>query len=271
MNSLFSLQQKNMIHYKTTSDIETMRKSCKLAAEVLTYIGPHVKVGVSCLELDRLCHDFILKYNAYPSPLNYRGFPKSICTSVNEVVCHGIPGDYVLKDGDIINLDITTYLEQYHGDTSKTFCVGKCSRAARDLVDAAQEALWIGIRNVKPGAHIGDIGEAIQRFVEPKGYSIVREYCGHGIGKAFHEDPHVPHYGKKGTGPLIKPGMVFTVEPMINLGGADVELLEDDWTVVTKDNKLSAQFEHTIAVFEDKVEVLTLESTSDIDPIVWKK
>jgi len=260
-----------MIHYKSHSEIETMKKSCKLAAQVLTYIAPYVQVGVSCLELNDLCHEFIIKHHAVPSPLNYKGYPKSICTSVNDVVCHGIPTEYRLKDGDIVNLDITTYFEGFHGDTSKTFCVGKCSRAVRDLVNATDEALWLGISTVRPGAHIGDIGEAIQKFVEPKGYSIVREYCGHGIGKTFHEDPHVPHYGKRGSGPQIKAGMVFTIEPMINLGKKEVDLLEDDWTVITRDGKFSAQFEHTVAVFEDRVEVLTLEESDSHSPIVWKK
>lgn len=260
-----------MIQYKTIEEIETMKKSCRLAAEVLTFISPFVKPGTSCLELNNLCHEFIIKNKAIPSPLNYKGFPKSICTSVNEVVCHGIPTDYKLKDGDIINLDITTYFENYHGDTSKTFLVGKCSRSARHLVETTLEALWIGLRTVRPGAYTGDIGAAVQKFVEANGYSIVREYCGHGIGKTFHEDPHVPHYGRKGTGSVLKPGMVFTIEPMINLGKKEVDLLEDNWTVVTHDGKLSAQFEHTIAVFEDKVEVLTLEASDKNDPIVWKK
>jgi len=260
-----------MIHYKTPQEIEQMKSSCSLAASVLTYIEPFVKEGITCNELDRLCHDFIIKNKAVPSPLNYKGYPKSICTSVNETVCHGIPTDYVLKSGDIINLDITTFFEGYHGDTSKTFLVGKTSRAARDLVQATYDSLWVGIKTVKPGGYIGDIGFAIQSFIEPKGYSIVKEYCGHGIGKNFHEDPQVTHYGRKGSGAAIKPGMVFTIEPMINLGTADVELLEDDWTVVTRDNKISAQFEHTIAVYEDRVEVLTLEKSAAENPIVWKK
>jgi methionyl aminopeptidase len=260
-----------MIQYKSANDIEIMKKSCTLAADVLSYIAPYVKAGINCLELNQICHDYIVKHNAYPSPLNYKGFPKSICTSVNDVVCHGIPTEYKLKEGDIINLDITTYLDSYHGDTSKTFLIGKCSRSARELVQTTYDSLWLGIQQVKPGAHIGDIGEAIQKFVEGKGFSIVREYCGHGIGKTFHEDPHVPHYGRKGSGALIKPGMVFTIEPMVNQGEMDVELLDDDWTVVTKDGKLSAQFEHTIAVLEDRVEVLTLEKDSGIDPIVWRK
>lgn len=259
-----------MIRYKTPEDVETMKKSCRLAGAVLDFISPHVKAGVSTNELNKLCHDYIVQNGATPSPLNYKGFPKSICTSINEVVCHGIPDNTVLKDGDIINLDITTYLDGFHGDTSKTFLVGKTSRAARDLVAAAEEALWLGIYAVKPGGHIGDIGEAIQKFVEGKGYSVVRDFCGHGIGRNFHEDPAVVHYGRKGTGTIIKPGMVFTIEPMVNAGKWEVEVLGDDWTVVTVDGKLSAQFEQTLAIYEDRVEVLTLSPSSERDPIVWK-
>ncbi len=235
-----------------------MRKTCALAAEVLDFIEEFVVMDANLLDLDQKCHDFILSNGATPSPLNYKGYPKSICTSVNQVVCHGIPKDYKLKDGDIVNLDITTYLEGYHGDTSKTFLVGKTSRAARDLVQATEEALWEGIRACRIGGFIGDIGEAIQTYVENRGYSVVREYCGHGIGKNFHEDPHVVHFGKKGTGAKIRPGMVFTIEPMINQGSADIVLLDDDWTVETRDKKLSAQFEHTLAILEDGVEVMTL-------------
>ncbi|MBS1983463.1 MAG: type I methionyl aminopeptidase [Bdellovibrionales bacterium] len=261
-----------MIHYKTPQDVEVMKKSCRLAGSVLTFIEPYVKAGITTLELDKLCHDYIVENGAKPSPLNYKGYPKSICTSVNNVVCHGIPDNTVLKEGDIVNLDITTYLDGYHGDTSKTFTIGKVSRAARDLVAAAEEALWIGIYAAKPGAHTGDIGEAVQKFVEGKGFSVVRDYCGHGIGKNFHEDPPIVHFGRKGTGALIKPGMVFTVEPMVNLGTWEVDFKNDDgWTVVTKDRKLSAQFEHTIAIFEDRVEVLTLPPNSDRNPITWKK
>lgn len=256
---------------KTADDIKVMRESCQLAASLLVYIEPLIKEGISCLEINQLCHDYMIKHGATPSTLGYNGYTKSICTSVNEVVCHGIPNDYRLRTGDIINVDVTTFFKGFHGDTSKTFFVGKPSRAARELVDVTNEALWVGMRAVRPGGHIGDIGAAIQAFVEPKGYSIVREYCGHGIGRGFHEDPHVPHYGKKGSGTLIRPGMVFTIEPMINQGAADIELLEDNWTVVTKDNKLSAQFEHTVAVFEDRVEVLTLPADSKETNIVWSR
>jgi methionyl aminopeptidase len=254
-----------MVKLKSNQEIEIMKKSCRLAASVLTYIDPYVKPGISCVELNDLCHEYIVKNKAVPSPLNYKGYPKSICTSVNSVVCHGIPDSYVLKEGDIVNLDITTYLEGFHGDTSKTFCVGKTSRAARDLVQASYESLWLGIRAIKRDGYTGDIGEAIQKYIEGKGYSIVREYCGHGIGRTFHEDPAITHFGKRGTGTKLEPGMVFTIEPMVNLGSAAIELLDDDWTVVTKDKKLSAQFEHTIAIREDRVEILTLEENSN-DP-----
>lgn len=260
-----------MIVYKSPAEVEMMKASCRLAGQVLSYIRPFVKEGISTLELNDLCHAFIVKNGARPSPLNYHGFPKSICTSVNQVICHGIPGPYILKDGDIINLDITTFLDGFHGDTSKTFLVGKVSRAARELVSASEAGLWAGIHAIRPGGHIGDIGAAIQAEVEPRGFTIVREYCGHGIGRTFHEDPHVVHLGRKGTGVAIKPGMVFTVEPMVNQGSAELIHLDDHWTVETKDKKLSAQFEHTVAIFEDKVEVLTLEEDSGRDPIVWQK
>ncbi len=260
-----------MIKYKTEADIQTMKESCRLAASVLTFIEPYVQPGIRCEELDKLCHDYIVNSGAVPSPLNYKGYPKSICTSVNDVVCHGIPDSYALKDGDIINIDVTTYLKEFHGDTSKTYAVGKVSRSARDLIQTTFEAMWIGIHAIRPGGYTGDIGEAVQKFVESKGYSIVREYCGHGIGRTFHEDPAITHYGKKGTGTLIKPGMVFTVEPMVNQGARDIAVLDDDWTVVTRDKKLSAQFEHTVAIFEDRVEVLTLEKNAPENPIVWRK
>jgi methionyl aminopeptidase len=246
-----------MIVIKNEEEIAGIRKSSRLAARVLEYIAPFVKVGVETNELDRLCHEFIVENGASPSPLGYNGFPKSICTSVNQVVCHGIPSSYTLKEGDIVNVDVTTYLGGFHGDTSKTFLVGKTSRAARDLVKAAEDALFVGIEATHPGGHIGDIGEAIGKFVTGKGYSVVREYCGHGIGRKFHEDPHVVHVGRKGTGPEIRPGMVFTIEPMINQGTDEIILLDDNWTVETVDGKLSAQFEHTIAIHNDHVEILT--------------
>jgi methionyl aminopeptidase len=260
-----------MIVIKTPEDIETMKESCRLAASVLSFIEPHLKAGISTIEIDKRIHDYIVEQGARPSTLGYKGYQHSCCTSINEVVCHGIPDKRVLKDGDIINVDVTTYFKGFHGDTSKTFFVGKVSRAARELVEAAEAAMWAGIQAVKPGARLGDLGEACQSYAESRGYSVVREYCGHGIGRNFHEDPHVTHYGKKGTGPELKPGMVFTVEPMINQGTKDVLLLDDDWTVVTRDKKLSAQFEHTIAIFEDRVEVLTVPPNATFDPIVWRR
>lgn len=246
-----------MIIIKTPQDIEGIRKSCELTVATLDFIEKHVEVGITTNELDKLCHDFIVKAGAKPSPLNYKGYPKSICTSLNDVVCHGIPNHTKLKDGDIIKIDVSTFLSGYHGDSCRTFGVGKISRAARDLMKATEESLYIGIKEVKPGKHFGDIGAAIQSFIEAKGYSVVREYGGHGIGKTFHEDPHVAHVGKFGTGPEFKEGMVFTIEPMINQGKAPIVLLDDDWTVKTEDGKLSAQFEHTIAVTSDGYEILT--------------
>lgn len=252
------------IHIKTPEEIEKMRKACTLAAQVLGMIEPYVKEGVTTEELDRICHDYIVnELDAIPAPLNYHGFPKSICTSVNHVVCHGIPGNKKLKKGDIINIDITVIKEGYHGDTSKMFFVGKPSILAKRLVDTAQRCLYLGIQQVKPGARLGDIGAAIQQYAEGEGFSVVREYCGHGIGKAFHEDPQVLHFGKPGTGVELQPGMAFTIEPMINAGKRHVKLLPDRWTVVTKDHKLSAQWEHTLIVTDTGYEVLTLRPEED--------
>jgi len=262
----------SQIPIKTPEDIEQMRASCVLAADVLVMIEEHIKAGITTQEINDICHEFIASRGAIPSTLNYKGFTRSCCTSINQVVCHGIPNnDDYLADGDIVNVDVTCYLDQFHGDNSKTYLVGKCSRAARDLTTAAEEALWAGINAVKPGAKFGDIAHAVQTFVEGKGYSVVREYGGHGIGRAFHEDPHVSHFGRPGTGPEIKPGMVFTIEPMVNQGKRNVVLLEDDWTVETEDNKLSAQFEHTIAVHEDKVEILTLPTGFTGERYAWRK
>ncbi len=247
------------IPVKTPEEIEKMRVAGRLAAEVLEMIEPHVQPGVTTGELDRICHDYIVNVQkAVPAPLDYHGFPKSICTSVNHQVCHGIPGDKKLKKGDIVNIDITVIKDGYHGDTSKMFCVGKPSVLARRLCDITYEAMWRGIDVVRPGAHFGDIGEAIQTFVEANHYSVVREYCGHGIGRGFHEEPQVLHYGKRGTGPEMVPGMTFTIEPMVNAGRREVKVLGDGWTVVTRDRKLSAQWEHTILVTESGHEVLTL-------------
>jgi methionyl aminopeptidase len=242
---------------KTQADIEGIRKSSELAAKVLKFIEPHIQVGITTNEINQLCHDFIQQNGARPSPLGYKGFPKSICTSVNQVVCHGIPDEYCLREGDIIKVDVTTHLNGYHGDTCKTFGVGKISRAARDLMKATQECLRIGIEQVKPGGHFGDIGAAIQKYAQGNGYSVVKEYGGHGIGKDFHEDPHVPHVGKYGTGAEFKEGMVFTIEPMINIGKSEIVLLDDEWTVETNDGKLSAQYEHTVAVTATGAEILS--------------
>ncbi|RTZ75982.1 MAG: type I methionyl aminopeptidase [Gammaproteobacteria bacterium] len=247
------------ISIKTPEEIEKMRVAGRLAAEVLEMIEPHVQAGVTTAELDRLCHDYIVDVQkAIPAPLNYHGFPKSICTSVNHQVCHGIPSEKKLKKGDIINIDITVIKDGYHGDTSKMFCIGEPSVLARRLCDITYEAMWRGIDVVRPGAHFGDIGEAIQRYVESNHYSVVREYCGHGIGRGFHEEPQVLHYGRRGTGAEMLPGMTFTIEPMVNAGRKDVKQLGDGWTVVTRDRKLSAQWEHTILVTEEGHEVLTL-------------
>jgi methionyl aminopeptidase len=243
---------------KTPEEIEKMRVAGRLAAEVLEMIEPHVQPGVTTEELDRICHDYITgTQGAVPAPLNYRGYPKSICTSVNHQVCHGIPGNKRLKNGDIVNVDITVIKDGFHGDTSKMFCIGEPSVLARRLVRVTREALEIGIAEVKPGAHLGDIGYAIQQHVESNNYSVVHEYCGHGIGRDFHEEPQVLHYGVPGSGPVLHPGMCFTIEPMVNAGKRYVKLLPDGWTVVTKDHSLSAQWEHTILVTDTGHEVLT--------------
>jgi methionyl aminopeptidase len=253
------------ITIKTPEEIEKMRVAGRLAGEVLRMIRPHVQAGITTLELDRICHDYIVnEQQAIPAPLNYRGFPKSICTSVNHVVCHGIPGEKKLKKGDCVNIDITVIKDGYHGDTSKMFFVGEPSVAAVRLARISHECLRIGIEMVKPGAHLGDIGHAIQKHAEASNCSIVREYCGHGIGREFHEDPQVLHYGKPGTGLCLEPGLTFTIEPMVNAGKRHTRLLPDGWTVVTKDHSLSAQWEHTILVTEDGHEVLTCLPGDDI-------
>jgi methionyl aminopeptidase len=249
------------VRIKTPEAIEKMRLACRLAADVLDMIEPHVQPGVATDELDRLCHDYIVDHlGAIPAPLDYRGFPKSICTSINHQVCHGIPSNKRLKKGDIVNVDITVIKNGYHGDTSRMFFVGEPSVLARRLVTVTQQAMMLGIAAVKPEATLGDIGHAIQRFVETQGYSVVREYCGHGIGEEFHEDPQVLHYGKPGEGLRLKPGMCFTIEPMVNAGKRFIKVLPDGWTVVTKDRSLSAQWEHTILVTETGHEILTLRA-----------
>lgn len=244
---------------KTPAEIEKMRIAGRLAAEVLRMIRPHVQPGVTTGELDRLCHDFIVNVQqAIPAPLNYKGFPRSICTSVNHQVCHGIPGDKKLKKGDIINIDVTVIKDGFHGDTSKMFFVGEPSIQANRLVQITHECMLRGIEIARPGTRLGDIGHAIQQHAEGHGFSVVREYCGHGIGREFHEDPQILHYGEPGTGMELRPGMTFTVEPMINAGKKEVKLLPDNWTVVTRDHSLSAQWEHTVLVTETGREVLTL-------------
>ncbi len=244
---------------KTPPEIEKMRVAGRLAADVLRMIRPHVQPGVTTGELDRLCHEFIVnEQQAVPAPLNYRGFPRSICTSVNHQVCHGIPGDKKLKKGDIVNIDITVIKDGYHGDTSKMFFVGEPSIQARRLVQVTHEAMLKGIEIVRAGTRLGDIGHVIQRHAEAHGFSVVREYCGHGIGREFHEDPQVLHYGQPGTGMALQPGMTFTIEPMINAGKKEIKLLPDNWTVVTRDHSLSAQWEHTILVTPTGHEILTI-------------
>jgi methionyl aminopeptidase len=252
------------ITIKTPDEIEKMRVAGRLAGEVLDYIEPYVKAGITTDELDKLCHDLMVDVQGcIPAPLNYAPsgydpYPKSICTSVNQQVCHGVPGERVLKNGDIINLDITTIKDGYHGDTSRMFIVGEGSIQAKRLCEITFECMWLGISVVKPGAHLGDIGAIIQKYAEKNGFSVVREFCGHGIGKKFHEDPQVLHYGKAGTGPKLEPGMIFTIEPMINAGKAAIREMADGWTIVTKDRSLSAQWEHTVLVTETGYEVLTL-------------
>ena len=248
----------NPVSIHGNEEFEKMREAGKLASLTLDYIAPFVKENVSTLELDKLCHDFIISKGAIPAPLNYKGFPKSICTSVNHVVCHGIPGNKTLKNGDIINIDITVILNEWHGDTSRMFFIGKKSIKSAKLVEATYHSMWEGIRQVKPGNTLGDIGNAIQNYAETKGYSVVRDFCGHGIGKIFHTAPNILHYGEKGKGMELKKGMIFTIEPMINLGKKEIKILDDGWTAVTKDKKLSAQFEHTIGVTGNGYEVFTL-------------
>ena len=234
-----------------------MRRAGRLAAETLDMIVPYVRPGVTTGELDRLCHEFIVSHGAVPAPLGYRGFPKSICTSVNHVVCHGIPGDRVLQEGDVINIDVTVILDGWHGDTSRMFVAGTPSTKARLLLDVTYEALMRGLAVIRPGATLGDIGHAIQTYVERHRFSVVRDFCGHGIGRRFHEPPNVLHFGRPGEGPVLKPGMFFTVEPMVNAGRPEVKILDDGWTAVTRDRSLSAQFEHMVGVTEDGVEVFT--------------
>ena len=244
---------------KAPAEQARMRVAGRLAADVLDMIGPKVVPGITTDELNQICHDYIVGVQqAIPAPLGYRGFPKSICTSINHVVCHGIPGDRKLKQGDIVNVDITVIKDGFHGDTSRMFHAGKSLPHAARLCDLTYQAMWLGIRTVRPGARLGDIGATIQKFVESNHCTVVREYCGHGIGRGFHEDPQVLHYGTAGTGLELQAGMTFTIEPMVNAGRRDVRLLPDGWTVITRDHSLSAQWEHTILVTDTGYEVLTL-------------
>ncbi|MEZ0273233.1 MAG: type I methionyl aminopeptidase [Methylophilaceae bacterium] len=260
------------ITIKNDTDIEKMRIAGRLASEVLDYITPFVKPGVTTGELDKLCHDYMVNVQGtIPAPLNYAPpghipYPKSICTSVNQQVCHGVPGEKILKSGDIVNLDITVIKEGYHGDTSRMFCVGTPSIQAQRLCDITYECMWLGIAQVRPGATLGDIGHVIQKHAEGSGYSVVREFCGHGIGKKFHEDPQVLHYGRPGTGLKLQQGMMFTIEPMINAGKRDIRQMGDGWSIVTKDRSLSAQWEHTILVTADGYEVMTVSAGSPPPP-----
>jgi methionyl aminopeptidase len=251
------------VHLKTSEEIEKMRIAGRLASEVLDYVSPFVKAGVTTGKLNDLCHAYMVDVQGTtPAPLNYappgyKPYPKSICTSVNHQVCHGIPGDRVLKAGDMVNIDVTVIKDGYHGDSSRMYHVGEPSIQARRLVEVTYECMWLGIREVRPGAHLGDVGDAIQAHAEQHGFSVVREFCGHGIGRKFHEDPQVLHYGRRGTGMKLEPGMTFTIEPMINAGKPAIRELADGWTIVTKDHSLSAQWEHTVLVTSDGFEILT--------------
>jgi methionyl aminopeptidase len=251
-------QDERQIKIHAPEDFEGMRKAGRLAAEVLDMLVPLVQPGVTTEHLDKICHDYIVGHGAVPAPLGYRGYPKSICTSINHVVCHGIPGDRMLVDGDVLNIDITVILDGWYGDTSRMFHVGEPKLLARRLCDITHEAMMRGIAAVRPGARLGDIGHAIQTLAEANRFSVVRDFCGHGLGRIFHDAPNILHYGVAGTGPVLKPGMFFTVEPMINAGRYDVKILADGWTAVTKDRSLSAQFEHSCGVTESGVEIFTL-------------
>ncbi|TFW32981.1 type I methionyl aminopeptidase [Massilia horti] len=262
------------ISIKTLDEIEGMRLAGRLASEVLDYITPFVKPGVSTGELDRLCHEYMVNVQGtVPAPLNYAPpgytpYPKAICTSVNDVICHGIPGDKVLKSGDSVNIDITVIKNGFHGDTSRMFLVGEPSIQARRLAEVTYECMWLGISKVKPGAHLGDIGHVIQQHAEKMGYSVVREFCGHGIGRVFHEEPQVLHYGRPGAGVELQAGMTFTIEPMINAGRREIKEMPDGWTIKTKDRSLSAQWEHTVLVTETGYEILTKSEGTPPPPAI---
>ena len=250
----------------TPADFGPMRAAGRLAAETLDMIAPNVQPGVSTEHLNRLCHDFITAHGAIPAPLNYRGFPKSICTSINHVVCHGIPGAKKLLEGDIVNIDVTVILNGWYGDSSRMYVAGQPNTRARRLLDVTYEALMRGIEVVKPGNTFGDIGHAIQKFVESQRFSVVRDFCGHGIGRRFHEAPNVLHFGRSGEGAVLTPGMFFTIEPMVNIGRPEVKILEDGWTAVTRDRSLSAQFEHMVGVTETGCEIFTLSPAGHTMP-----
>ncbi len=256
----------NITKLHTKDEFVFMRKAGQLAAECLDYITEFVKPGVTTLELNDICHNFQTKRGALPAPLNYKGFPKSICTSVNHVVCHGIPGEKTLSEGDILNIDVTPILDGWHGDTSRMFFVGNVKLKARKLVETTYEAMMKGIETIKPGKTLGDIGHAIQSYAEKKNYSIVRDFCGHGLGKVFHDHPSVLHFGNPGEGQVLEEGMFFTVEPMVNIGDYKVKILSDGWTAVTSDKSLSAQFEHTIGVTKDGYEIFTLSKKNYTHP-----
>lgn len=256
-----------MITIKSAREIELMRETCKLAAKTLHFLGQNLRVGMSTEEIDQMCHKYMVNRGATPATLGYHGFPKSLCTSRNEIICHGIPSPKdIIKDGDIINLDVTTIYKGFHGDTNRTFLIGNVKPENKKLVDVTYECMMAGISVCRPGARVGDIGAIIEEIAHSHGFSVVHEYCGHGIGRNFHEDPQIVHVGKKGTGAEMRPGMTFTVEPMINLGKRHCKVLDDDWTVVTKDKSWSAQFEHTILITEDGHEILTQFSPEEWTP-----
>ena len=256
--------EERSIKIHTARDFEGMRKAGRLAAETLDMLVPLVKPGMKTEEINTLVHNYTLDHGGTPAPLGYRGFPKSICTSINHVVCHGIPGEKKLGDGDIVNIDVTVILDGWYGDSSRMFPVGKINRKAERLIDVTFESMWRGIRAVKPGATLGDIGHAIQSYAESERFSVVRDFCGHGLGRVFHDAPNVMHFGNPGEGEILREGMFFTIEPMINVGRFDVKILADGWTAVTKDKSLSAQFEHSLAVTADGYEVFT-ESPLGLD------
>ena len=260
-----SAEQRRIILHKP-EDFAPMRAAGRLAAEALDMIGAHVRPGITTLELDTICHEFIIAHGAIPAPLNYRGYPKSTCISINHVVCHGIPGDRALIAGDILNIDVTVILDGWHGDSSRMYCAGPPSTKARNLIDATHESLMRGIAAARPGATLGDVGHAIQSYVEAQRVSVVRDFCGHGIGQTFHAPPNVLHYGRRGEGPVLKPGMFFTIEPMVNAGRPEVKVLDDGWTAVTRDRSLSAQFEHMVGITEDGVEIFTLSPAGQFKP-----